>query len=414
MSLSCGTVFQTALLFMVIVPRLRPGLLSLCSVLASSQTYQQSTKQQDIKRAPTPFEYKGTIFATQSSHKVLAALSQGSMIHVRNNKDPFIFERVNTYFQSNTSTSPLYPIIASLDMSSAIMDMNGYDIVDDVLKEAISFRCAMKRIYDEYKQDGRGWWFKVFQPDDILTRKDIYQTSYWVLPASSKDAWHGFPNIEDKQYLLDPLKVNIITIDEEGGVSIPANIVGKYLAMNGIIMEKMGFFTMLSLFTIGSLRGKSTTLITQLTQFKRLYDNNVPMKIVFNDENIACGNMGLRDFCNKMNPEIQELEEIETKVYSDTLPEIHCIPYEASCQLVINNVDWVEVSELSGRVSSILISVYPPGIPMIMPGEKIDDIHQEIIYKLAHFEEKWEGFSFEIHGLVIKNGKYFIPCLKEN
>ena len=37
MSLSCGTVFQTALLFMVIVPRLRPGLLSLCSVLASSQ-----------------------------------------------------------------------------------------------------------------------------------------------------------------------------------------------------------------------------------------------------------------------------------------------------------------------------------------------------------------------------------------
>ncbi|ELP94811.1 hypothetical protein EIN_247050 [Entamoeba invadens IP1] len=368
-----------------------------------------------VKRSTTPSNYKGVIYATQSTHKVLAALSQCSMVHVRNSKDPFQFDRFNTYFQANTSTSPQYSLIASLDMSSAIMDISGESIVDDVLKEVISFRCAIERVKVEFKESGEGWFFGCWQPRDILSGKnDIYDKNYWVLPPSGPEAWHGFPNIGKNQYLLDPLKVNILTVDEDANIEIPACVVCKFLAMNGIIMEKMGYYTMLSLFSIGSRRGKSATLITALIQFKKMYDSNTQLKYVFTREhNLEFENVGLKDFCDMMNPEIKKMQEMENEVYSGKLPDVKCLPYEASCALINNNVDWVPVENLTGRVSALLVVNYPPGIPTVMPGEIFDQVHTDLMVALAHFEEKWPGYEFEVHGLVAKNGKFFIPCLKQ-
>ncbi|KAL7718914.1 Arginine decarboxylase [Entamoeba marina] len=371
------------------------------------------SEEDDIPRAPTPSAYKGTIFATQSTHKVLAALSQGSMVHIRNSDDPFIFERFNNFFQANTTTSPQYSIIASLDMSSAIMDLSGESIVDEVLKDAISFRCTMERVKCEFKESDGGWWFGCWQPRDILSgKKDIYDSSYWVLPPSGPDAWHGFPSIGKNQYLLDPLKVNLLTVDEDENIEIPACIVGKFLALNGIIMEKMGFYSLLCLFSIGSLRGKSATLVTALTQFKKLYDSNSPLSVVFPAERSSYSNVGLKDFCNMMNPEIQKMQEMENTVFSSELPEISMVPFDASCALVNNEVEWVPVDKLTGRISALLVLPYPPGIPMVMPGEVFGSIHTELMVHYAHFGEKWEGYDFEIHGMVTKNGKHYIPCIK--
>ncbi|GAB1225860.1 orn arg lys decarboxylase putative [Entamoeba histolytica] len=385
------------------------------SLFHGSAYIEEDSEDEEIHRGPTPSAYKGTIFATQSTHKVLAALSQGSMVHVRNSPDPFHFDRFNTYFQANTTTSPQYSLIASLDMSSAIMDVSGESILDDVLKEVISFRCAMARVKVEFKESEEGWFFGCWQPKDILSgKKNIYDTSYWVLPPSGPDAWHGFPNIGKNQYLLDPLKVNLLTVDEEAGVEIPACVVVKFLAMNGIIMEKMGYYTMLSLFSIGSRRGKSATLVTALTQFKKLYDSNTQLKYVFTQEkNLEFGNVGLKDFCEMMNPEIKRMQEMENEVYSGKLPEVACIPFKASCALVDNNVEWVPVEQLTGRTSALLVVNYPPGIPTVMPGEVFDKIHTDLMVALAHFGEKWPGYEFEVHGLVCKNGKYYIPCLKQ-
>ena len=63
-----------------------------------------------------------TVFATQSTHKLLAALSQASMVHVRNGRIPIDHDRFNEGFMMHSSTSPLYTIIASLDVSSKMMD----------------------------------------------------------------------------------------------------------------------------------------------------------------------------------------------------------------------------------------------------------------------------------------------------
>ena len=147
-----------------------------------------------------------TVFATQSTHKLLAAFSQASMIHVRNGRSPVEHGRFNEAFMMHTSTSPLYPIIASLDVSSKMMDgPSGTVLTTECIDEAIRFRRMMARIGRELK-DGMGkkdWWFGMWQPETVLdprTGKTVHfadahhdllrdEPSCWVLHPERYVAW---------------------------------------------------------------------------------------------------------------------------------------------------------------------------------------------------------------------------------
>src|SRR5690606_11810496 len=85
-----------------------------------------------------------TVFATQSTHKLLAALSQASMIHIRNGRVPVVHSRFNEAFMMHSSTSPLYPIMASLDVSSKMMEgAAGRVLTTESIEDAIRFRRTM-------------------------------------------------------------------------------------------------------------------------------------------------------------------------------------------------------------------------------------------------------------------------------
>ena len=71
---------------------------------------------------PPPTRTGRRLFATHSTHKLLAALSQASFIHIRDGRDPIEHARFNELFMMHTSTSPFYPIIASNEISAAMMD----------------------------------------------------------------------------------------------------------------------------------------------------------------------------------------------------------------------------------------------------------------------------------------------------
>ena len=73
-----------------------------------------------------PKDHKGpTIFATHSTHKLLAALSQASFLHIRDGRSPIPHSRFNESYMLHASTSPLYPIIVSNDITAAMMDGPG-------------------------------------------------------------------------------------------------------------------------------------------------------------------------------------------------------------------------------------------------------------------------------------------------
>ncbi|XMR42913.1 hypothetical protein ACLK16_21675 [Escherichia coli] len=102
-------------------------------------------------------------YETQSTHKLLAAFSQASMIHIKGDVEE---ETFNEAFMMHTSTSPQYGIVASTEISAAMMRGNsGKRLIKDSIDRAVSFRKEIKRLRDQ----SEGWFFDVWQPDNIDT-----------------------------------------------------------------------------------------------------------------------------------------------------------------------------------------------------------------------------------------------------
>ncbi|HSM98183.1 MAG TPA: Orn/Lys/Arg decarboxylase N-terminal domain-containing protein, partial [Gallionella sp.] len=216
-----------------------------------------------------PRAKESMIFATQSTHKLLAGLSQASQILVRESESHKLNKHIfNEAYLMHTSTSPQYAIIASCDVAAAMMEPpGGTALVEESIAEALDFRRAMRKVDDEF---GKDWWFKVWGPD-ILAEEGIGSREDWVLHTDDK--WHGFGKLAAGFNMLDPIKATIVTpgLDINGKFSewgIPAAIVTKYLSEHGVVVEKTGLYSFFVMFTIGITKGRWNTLVTELQQFK--------------------------------------------------------------------------------------------------------------------------------------------------
>jgi arginine decarboxylase len=383
-----------------------------------------------------------TLFSTQSTHKVLAALSQASMIHVKSGRNPHDHDRFNEAYMMHMSTSPQYMVVASLDVAARMMDSTfGQILIDETIEEALLFRQKIALLGDEIRGRVRqDWWFNVWQPDAIVPPREEgkidekhydrelrHHQEYWSLKP--RDHWHGFQDLAEDYCMLDPIKVTILTpgINEAGEMSgrgIPASIVTAFLRRKGIVVEKTGHYSFLILFTIGITKGKSGTLLAELLEFKRLYDENAPMEESFSDlvERYPhhYGNLGIRDFCQKMHQSLAH-EKI-TALAGDLcsrLPEQVTLPSRAYAHVIGNKVDRVRPEELNGRTAAVTVVPYPPGIPVIMPGERFDKKTSRIIEYLTFcqdFDSAYPGFENEVHGALVTDagGKkvYEILCIR--
>ncbi len=251
----------------------------------------------------------------------------------------------------------------------------------------------------------------------------------WLL--NPYGAWHGFDGIEEGYAMLDPVKVTVLTPGigpggkmEEWG--IPAAVVTRYLRKSGIVVEKTGYYSFLVLFTLGITKGKSGTLLAELFRFKALYDGNSPLEEVFPDlvrkHPARYAGRGLADLCREMHGFLREesITEIIRSVYA-TLPEQAMTPAEAYRHLVRGEVTPVPVSELEGRTVAVMVVPYPPGIPVIMPGERCGAATRAIVDYLTasqEFDTLFPGFENEMHGVdvvVAEDGQrvYSIYCVSE-
>ena len=110
------------------------------------------------------------LFAVQSTHKMLAAFSMASMIHVKlSDRAPLDFDQFNEAFMMHGTTSPFYPMIASLDVATSMMDEPaGPTLMYETIQDAISFRKAMSSIAHRLRSaNGEEWFFRIYQPDTV-------------------------------------------------------------------------------------------------------------------------------------------------------------------------------------------------------------------------------------------------------
>jgi arginine decarboxylase len=363
-------------------------------------------------------------FATQSTHKLLAALSQSSMIHVQHSeKQRLDMARFNEAFMMHTSTSPQYGIIASCDVAAAMMEQPaGRALVQETIDEALSFRRAMTAVK---KQMNDSWWFDVWQPEPMAAQP-ANDRAHWVLKPG--DRWHGFEGLAENHVLVDPIKVTILTpgLSANGSMQqhgIPAAVVTKFLSSRRIEIEKTGLYSLLVLFSMGITRGKWSTLVTELINFKDLYDTNAPLRRVlpaFVDAHPAAyTKMGLKDLCEQVHQVYREdnLPKAQKDMYT-TLPEMAMRPADAYESLVRGRVESVEIDKLAGRTLAVMLVPYPPGIPLIMPGERITaatkSIHDYLLYA-RDFDRRFPGFETDIHGLRFEPAadgrRYLVDCV---
>jgi ornithine decarboxylase len=387
------------------------------------------------------------IIATQSTHKQLASFSQASQIHT---KDRHIsgqerrieHRRFNESFLQHASTSPFYPLFASLDVGAQMMKGRSGEVLwEDTVRLGIEIRKklrAVRREFEEKESDpARRWFFDPFVPDrvtliDAARENGVHELSwesvatdalashgrFWELEPGA--AWHGFTHVAPGYAITDPNKLTLLTpgFDRATGAyldhGVPAPIVAQYLRENRVVPEKNDLNSLLFLLTPGVEASKAGTLVSSLVAFKRLHDDNARLEDAI-PEFVAkrpqrYRGVRLRDLCTEMHRFFRDanVSALQRAQFAgEHLPKPVMSPRAAATLLTRNKVDYVSLDALEGRIATTLFVVYPPGIATIVPGERICGRARPMIDYLKVFERSanlFPGFEVEIQGLYRETG----------
>ena len=287
---------------------------------------------------PSYFDYSairsGADYITHSTHKVLSAFSQASYLHI--NDPDFDEDFFREIFYIYTSTSPQYQMIASLDVASMQMEMEGFVLVEDARQKAIKFVDDIKANLTKIK---------------VLSKEDIMAS---------------FPSIQKDNIEHDCLKVTIDIRD----LKKSTEEIEEFLRNTGRLeIEKSTHATITILFTIGIEQDK----------INRLYS--------------ALCKLDAQDTGNYKREEYPELpKNIELK----------CLPYKA---FYTQHAEECNISDLRDKIkketylSTRLVTPYPPGIPCLVPGQKIKIEHLKYLENLINQ-------NVDIHGC--KRSKIYV------
>jgi ornithine decarboxylase len=382
------------------------------------------------------------LFSTQSVHKQGAGFSQASQIHKRDAhiKDQRRFvehKRFNESFLMNASTSPFYPLFASLDVNAKIHEGTaGRMLWDRCIELGIETRKKFREFGRHYAQNGQGeqerWFFDPFVPD-VVTLKgskfadDATGVAWEELPTEvikreqqcwnfhPKSKWHGYSGYVDGYAMVDPNKLTLLTpgIDRKTGeylsFGVPATVVANYLREQRVVPEKCDLNSILFLMTPAEDESKLNTLIAKLVKFKNFWDRDaalpevLPTLYAAHSERYA--GYTLRQVCNEMHDfyRTANAKELQRRCFrASSFPELAMSPKDAYEALVANDVDYVPLEGIKNRISATLALIYPPGIGVIVPGERWDSKAQPMLDYFLAFQEsfnRFPGFNYEVQGV---------------
>lgn len=382
------------------------------------------------------------LFSTQSVHKQGAGFSQASQIHkrdehIRGQRRFIEHKRFNESFLMHASTSPFYPLFASLDVNAKIHEGKAGEMLwDRCIELGIEARKKLREFGHYYARTGRSaeeqWFFDPFVPDTVTIRgsrftKDAADIAWEDLPTDvlkheqqcwtfdPKSKWHGYSGFTDGYAMVDPNKLMLLTpgIDRESGkylnFGVPATVVANYLREQRIVPEKCDLNSILFLMTPAEDESKINTLIAKLVKFKNLWDSDaalgeaLPTLYQQNAERYA--GYSLRQVCNEMHGYYREanVKELQKQCFrARNFPELAMSPQDAYQALVANDVDYLPLEDIRGRIAATLALIYPPGIGVIVPGERWDQRAQPMLDYFLTFQEsfnRFPGFNYEVQGV---------------
>ncbi len=380
-----------------------------------------------------------TVFATQSTHKLLASLSQGSFIHLREGRRKVPHGRFNEAYMMHATTSPLYTIIASNDVTTAMMQgAGGGALVRETIDEAVAFRQALARAHRQFSDQG-DWFFEPWNAPEVVLPESGERVPFADAPAEvlstdpncwvlhPDDTWHGFADLKDGWCMLDPTKAGILAPGvlpngELAETGVPATLLTAFFSEHGIVPSRTTDHIVLCLFAVGVTRGKWGTLISTLLAFKRSWDANEPLAAVLPDvhatDPVRYGGLGLRDLGEQMWDHMREARPgAALEAAFAELPVQRHSPRSAYEHLVRDEVELVAFDDMAGRTLAVGLQPYPPGIPILLPGEDAgpaDGPFLSYLRMLQEWDAAFPGFEHDVEGSEqLDNGAYAAYCLLE-
>ena len=246
-------------------------------------------------------------------------------------------------------------------------------------------------------------------PTEVLAR----EPACWSLAPDAR--WHGFRNAAPDWAMTDPNKLTLITpgFDRQTGeyssIGVPATLLAAYLRENNIVPEKCDLNSILFLMTPAVEAGKCASLISRLVAFKSLYDADAPLEDVL-PTTLAryparYAGYTLRRLCDEMHAFYREhdIASLQRECFrGEHFPEQAMSVQQATEAFVGNEVDYLPLAQCKGRISATLALIYPPGIGIVVPGERYDARAQPMLDYFLVFEEafnRFPGFEFEVQGV---------------
>lgn len=362
------------------------------------------------------------IFVTQSVHKQQAGFSQTSQIHKKDShikgQDRYIPHKVlNNAFMMHASTSPFYPLFASLDVNAKMQEGEaGRRLWADCVKTVVDASkllletCHYIKPFIPSKVRGSDW--KSYPTDLIAQDLEFFK----FVPGQK---WHSFEGYGENQYFVDPCKFMLTTpgIDVETGeyedFGVPATILANYLRDNGIIPEKNDLNSILFLMTPAENKEKMDHLVSQIARFEKYLDDDAPLEEVlpnlYKAYESRYRNYSIRQLCQEMHDFYKErnIKEIQKEMFrTEFMPKSVINPQEAHFAFLRGQAELVRLEDAEGRVAAEGALPYPPGVLCCFPGEVWGG--PVLKYFLAWQEAmgRMPGFAPELQGVYVEdNGR---------
>jgi arginine decarboxylase len=319
----------------------------------------------DRRLIPDPARARVRAYATQSTHKTLTALRQGSMIHVFDQDfDQKVAEPFHEAYMAHTSTSPNYQILASLDLGRRQVALEGVELVQRQIENAMQLRDAIDNhpLLSKY--------MRCLRTSDLIPEQ--FRPSAIAQPLRS-----GLRNMmaawDQDEFVLDPSRITLFIglTGYDGDTFKRQQLMDRY----GIQINKTSRNSVLFMTNIGTTRSSVAFLVEVLVNIARELDQNISEMSLGEREHFERAvyrltemPLSLPDFSG-FHPAFMDHSGSEPTPEGDVRRGFYLSYDDTNCEYL--NGEQIDERLDAGVdvVSATYVTPYPPGFPVLVPGQ---------------------------------------------
>ncbi|OBI50824.1 aminotransferase class I/II-fold pyridoxal phosphate-dependent enzyme [Mycobacterium sp. E787] len=319
----------------------------------------------DRRLVPDPAQARVRVYATQSTHKTLTALRQGSMIHVFDQDfDQKVAEPFHEAYMAHTSTSPNYQILASLDLGRRQVALEGVELVQRQIENAMQLRDAIDNhpLLSKY--------MRCLRTSDLIPEE--FRPSAIAQPLRS-----GLRNMmaawDQDEFVLDPSRITLYIgpTGYDGDTFKRQQLMDRY----GIQINKTSRNSVLFMTNIGTTRSSVAFLVEVLVNIARELDQNISEMSLGEREHFARAvyrltemSLPLPDFSG-FHPAFLDHGGSEPTPEGDVRRAFYLSYDDTNCEYLMGEQIMERLDAGTDVVSATYVTPYPPGFPVLVPGQ---------------------------------------------